>query len=170
MTIEKLLTDNGSPFTDRFTSKTKEPTGKHAFDRKFALFGIEHRPIKPRHAQTHGMVERFNGRISDILVTTRFRSRENLQTTIERDAALYNDHLPQKALGHKTPLLAICTWREHKPERFVRRLKNQAGLETCPPGRWRLEQVALRDRRAEVLRLPGKRGVPGGNPRQSVQR
>ena len=27
MTIEKLLTDNGSPFTDRFTSKRKGPTG-----------------------------------------------------------------------------------------------------------------------------------------------
>lgn len=30
------------------------------------------------------MVERFHGRISDILATTRFRSRADLQTTLER--------------------------------------------------------------------------------------
>ena len=130
MKIVKLLTDNGSQFTDRFTSKTKEPTGHHAFDRECALLGIEHRLIKPRHPQTNGMVERFNGRISDILATTRFRSRDDLQTTIERYATLYNDHLPQKALGHKTPLQAMRTWREQKPELFIRKPKNQAGLDT----------------------------------------
>ena len=129
MKIVKLLTDNGSQFTDRFTSKTKEPTGHHAFDRECALFGIEHRLIKPRHPQTNGMVERFNGRISDILATTRFRSRDDLQTTITRYEKLYNEHLPQKALGHKTPLQAIRAWREEKPELFIRKLKNQTGLD-----------------------------------------
>ena len=130
MKIVKLLTDNGSQFTDRFTSKTKEPTGHHAFDRECALLGIEHRLIKPRHPQTNGMVERFNGRISDILATTRFRSRDDLQTTITRYEKLYNEHLPQKALGHKTPLQAIRAWREQKPDLFVRKSKNQAGLDT----------------------------------------
>ena len=129
MKIVKLLTDNGSQFTDRFTSKTKEPTGHHAFDRECALFGIEHRLIKPRHPQTNGMVERFNGRISDILATTRFRSRDDLQTTITRYGKLYNEHLPQKALGHKTPLQAIRAWREEKPELFIRKLKNQTVLD-----------------------------------------
>ncbi len=33
MQIEKRLTDNGSPFTDRFTSKNKTPSGDHAFRR-----------------------------------------------------------------------------------------------------------------------------------------
>ena len=82
MKIVKLLTDNGSQFTDRFTAKSKKPTGEHAFDRECALLGIEHRLTKPRHPQTNGMVERFNGRISDILATTHFRSREDLQTTL----------------------------------------------------------------------------------------
>ncbi|MEC5158929.1 hypothetical protein RCH08_000042 [Janthinobacterium sp. CG_S6] len=37
--IVRLLTDNGSQFTDRYTSRTKDadgkriPTGKHVFDR-----------------------------------------------------------------------------------------------------------------------------------------
>ena len=69
MKIEKLLTDNGTQFTDRFRSKDKKPTGRHAFDRECALFAIQHRLTKPRHPQTNGMVERFNGRISDILAT-----------------------------------------------------------------------------------------------------
>ena len=132
MKIVKLLTDNGSQFTDRFTGKTKEPTGQHAFDRACTLFGIEHRLTKPRHPQTNGMVERFNGRISDILATTRFHSRDDLQTTITRYEKLYNEHLPQKALGHKTPLQAIRAWQKQKPELFVRKVKNQTGLDTYP--------------------------------------
>ena len=123
MKIVKLLTDNGSQFTDRFTGKSKKPTGAHAFDRECALLGIEHRLTKPRHPQTNGMVERFNGRISDILATTHFRSREDLQTTLERYAKLYNDHLPQRALGHRTPRQAMVLWRKSHPEIFVRRLR-----------------------------------------------
>ena len=125
----KILTDNGSQFTDRFTSKNKAPSGHHAFDRECALLGIEHRLIKPRHPQTHGMVERFNGRISDILATTRFCSHEDLQTTLERYEKLYNEHLPQRVLGHKTPLQALRAGRKDRPERFVRRPKNQTGLD-----------------------------------------
>ena len=86
--------------------------------------------IKPRHPQTHGMVERFNGRISDILATTRFRSRDDLQTTLERYEKLYNEHLPQRALGHKTPLQAVRSWLKDRPELFVRRPKNQTGLDS----------------------------------------
>ncbi|WP_136256485.1 integrase core domain-containing protein, partial [Metallibacterium scheffleri] len=76
------------------------------------------------------MVERFNGSISDILATTHFRSREDLQTTLERYAKLYNDHLPQRALGHRTPRQAMDLWRKNHPEIFVRQLKNQTGLDT----------------------------------------
>jgi hypothetical protein len=32
MNIQKVLTDNGSQFTDRFTRQGKRPTGEHAFD------------------------------------------------------------------------------------------------------------------------------------------
>ncbi len=47
MKIVKLLTDHGSQFTDRFTSKNKTPSGHHAFDRECALLGIEHRLPPP---------------------------------------------------------------------------------------------------------------------------
>ena len=49
--ITKLLTDNGSQFTDRFTSKGKEPSGQHAFDLQCKAQGIEHRLAPPRHPQ-----------------------------------------------------------------------------------------------------------------------
>lgn len=130
MKIEKLLTDNGSPFTDRFTGKDKEPSSKHAFDREWTLLGIEHRVTKPRHPQTNGVVERCNGRISDVLATTRFWLRDDLQTTIERYVKLYNIHVPQKALGHETSLQAMRAWREDRPDLSVRRLNNQTGLDT----------------------------------------
>jgi len=71
--IVKLLTDNGSQFTDRFTSKHKDletgdriPSGKHAFDVLCKRLAIEHRLIPLRHPQSNGMVERFNGRISEV--------------------------------------------------------------------------------------------------------
>jgi hypothetical protein len=51
--IVTLLTDNGSQFIDRFTSKKKEPSSKHLFDRLCQQFGIEHRLIPPLHPQTN---------------------------------------------------------------------------------------------------------------------
>jgi len=42
--ITKILTDNGSQFTDRFSMKDKTPSGQHAFDRVCAGMDIEHRP------------------------------------------------------------------------------------------------------------------------------
>jgi transposase InsO family protein len=63
--IRTILTDNGAQFTDRFTSRQKQPSGNHVFDRASAQ--IDHRLISPRHPQTNGMVERFNGHISELL-------------------------------------------------------------------------------------------------------
>lgn len=54
--ITKILTDNGSQFTDRFSSKDKKPSGRHVFDRACSKAEIEHRLAPPRHPQTNGMV------------------------------------------------------------------------------------------------------------------
>jgi transposase InsO family protein len=97
--ICKLLTDNGSQFTDRFTSKSKknEPSGHHVFDRLCKQFEIDHRLIPPRHPQTNGMVERFNGRISDIVNQTRFGSAAELESTLRNYVKIYNHNIPQRA-------------------------------------------------------------------------
>jgi IS30 family transposase len=129
--IEKLLTDNGKEFTDRFTAQgEREPTGRHAFDRECAKHGIEHRLIPPGHPQTNGMVERFNGRIADLLKSTHFRTAAELSTALGHYHDLYNGHIPQRALGHVSPIQALKNWREKQPALFVREVNNLAGLDS----------------------------------------
>ena len=129
--IHRLLTDNGKEFTDRlFASREREPSGKHEFDLLCREFGIEHRLTKPRHPQTNGMVERFNGRIADVLATHRFSSAEDLATTLTRYVKLYNHQLPQSALKGRTPIQAMKAWYAERPDLFTRRPYDQTGLDT----------------------------------------
>ena len=133
--IVKVLTDNGSQFTDRFTSRKKDaegnqiPTGKHVFDLLCNQLKIEHRLIPPRHPQTNGMVERFNGRISEIVNQTRFGSAAELESTLRNYAKIYNHNIPQRALNHQTPIQALKKWQEEKPALFLKRVYNQPGLD-----------------------------------------
>ncbi|ABM58865.1 hypothetical protein Veis_3134 [Verminephrobacter eiseniae EF01-2] len=46
------------------------------------LMPLLHRLTKPRTPRTNGMVERFNGRIADVLKTHRFDSREDMEQTL----------------------------------------------------------------------------------------
>ena len=124
------MTDNGKEFTDRFCATgEREPTGKHGFDRICHAQHIEHRLIPPRHPQTNGMIERFNGRISEVLATNRFRSGEHLAATLQRYVNVYNHHLPQRALGHVCPVEALEQWRVKQPELFVSEINNLPGLD-----------------------------------------
>jgi transposase InsO family protein len=108
--INKILTDNGTQFTDRFTSKDKQPTGKHLFDQQCKVLDIEHRLSPPRHPQTNGMVERFNGRISEVVKQTQFASGSELDATLNSYTLNYNHHIPQRALGHLSPIDALKSW------------------------------------------------------------
>ncbi|MDR3324093.1 MAG: integrase core domain-containing protein, partial [Zoogloeaceae bacterium] len=76
------------------------------------------RLTRPRTPQTNGMVERFNGRIADILKTHHFISGEDLEQTLLRYAMLYNEHLPQTALKSKTPMDTLKTWFASHPHLF----------------------------------------------------
>lgn len=126
--ISKLLTDNDKAFTDRFSAAgERKATGDHIFDKRCAEHEIEHRLIPPRHPQTNGMVERFNGRISEVLATTRFDSSQDLKTTLLRYVYLYNQHIPQRALAHTTPIEALKTWKKDRPELFHKQVRNHAG-------------------------------------------
>ena len=129
--ISKLLTDNGKEFTDRFCATgQRQPTGKHPFDQVCTAHEIEHRLTKARTPQTNGMIERFNGRIADVLATTRFDSSESLAKTIKRYVKVYNQHIPQKALGHISPIQAMKDWHEKHPELFRKRVYNLTGLDS----------------------------------------
>jgi transposase InsO family protein len=122
MKIAKVLTDNGSQFTDRFTGKGKKPSGTHAFDKRCAGLGIEHRLAPPRHPQTNGMVERFNGRITEVIAQTRFKSAQTLETTLTHYVQTYNMRIPQRALDHQSPLQAMQAWQNSHPNLFTKRL------------------------------------------------
>jgi len=128
--ISKVLTDNGKEFTDRFCATgEREPTGTHPFDQVCTEHHIDHRLIKPRHPQTNGMIERFNGRISEVLATTRFDSAKSLEQTLLQYVQVYNQHIPQKALGHIPPIQALNNWQKSNPEIFHKRVHNLTGLD-----------------------------------------
>jgi len=101
-----------------------------AFDRVCSDNRIEHRLIKPRRPQTNGRFERFNGRIADVLRTHYFDSAAFLQVTLKRFVYLYNHHIPQKGLRHKTPLRILKYWHAQKPHLFKKNPRNHPGPET----------------------------------------
>ena len=62
------------------------------------------------HPQPNGMVERFNGRISEMLKQTKFTSSSELKQA--RYLRLYNHHIPQSSLGYLTPVEALKKWQK----------------------------------------------------------
>ena len=75
-------------------------------------------PSHGLHANHCRATERFNGRIEEVLRSHHFRSGEELETTLHRYVALYNQQLPQSALDSKTPLQAMKDWHQLKPDLF----------------------------------------------------
>jgi transposase InsO family protein/transposase-like protein len=129
--IRTILTDNGKEFTDRlFGLRKRAATGDHEFDKLCAELGIEHRLTPPKSPQTNGMVERFNGRIEEVLQSHHFRSGEELETTLHRYVWLYNQQLPQSALGSKSPLQAMKEWHKLKPQLFRKQPYYLPGCDT----------------------------------------
>ena len=129
--IRTILTDNGKEVTDRmFGRRAQDASGEHEFDELCKSLGIEHRLTKPKSPQTNGMVERFNGRLAQVLRSHHFDSAADLETTLHRYAWLYNEHLPQKALNHATPVEALKTWRKSHPGLFVKQVRNHPGPDT----------------------------------------
>ena len=100
------------------------------FDMRCRENGIEHRLTKPKTPQTNGMVERFNGRLEQVLRTHRFNSRNDLESTLHRYVWLYNEHLPQKALEHVAPLDALKRWQKLQPDLFVKQVRNHPAPDT----------------------------------------
>ncbi|WP_156682291.1 integrase core domain-containing protein, partial [Tepidimonas fonticaldi] len=89
--------------------------------------GIEHRLTRPRRPQTNGMVERFNGRIEEVLRSHHFLSGQDLEQTLLRYAWLYNHHLPQTALDARTPMQAMKDWYRRRSDLFQKRPHNHPG-------------------------------------------
>jgi transposase InsO family protein len=133
--IRTILTDNGKEFTDRlFGLRKRAQSGKHEFYKLCTALNIEHRLTPPRSPQTNGMVERFNGRIEDVLESHHFQSGEELEATLHRYVWLYNQQLPQSALGSKTPLEAIKDWHKLKLKLFKKQPYYRPGSDIWSSG------------------------------------
>ena len=65
-----------------------------------------------------------------MLQSHHFDSGEELETTLHRCVLLYNQQLPQSALGSKTPLQAMKDWHTLKPELFSKQPYFLTGCDT----------------------------------------
>ena len=75
------------------------------------------------------MIERFNGRTSDVVRQTRFSSAAQLESTLLHYASTYNNNIPQRALRHRSPIQALKTWQANRPDLFVKGVYEHAGLD-----------------------------------------
>ena len=75
------------------------------------------------------MVERFNGRIANVLKIHRFNSREDMKQTLLRYVALYNHQLAQSVLKSKTLIQAMKNWSHEHPNLFHERPYDRPGCD-----------------------------------------
>ncbi len=126
--IDKILTDNGKEFTDKFHKGRKKPTGNHIIDIICKENSIEHRLTKPYTPKTNGMIERFNRRIQEnVLDKFRFENIEELKKNILHYLHEYNFFIKQKKLDYKSPISFL---EKELPEKFQKftKLYNQREL------------------------------------------
>ena len=90
----------GKEFTDRlFGLRKRAATGSHEFDTLCAALEIEHRLTPPKSPQTNGMIERFNGRIDEVLQSHHFGSGEVLKTMLQPLRLALQTVVPAISLG-----------------------------------------------------------------------
>ncbi|WP_419601093.1 hypothetical protein [Thiolapillus sp.] len=56
------------------------------------------------------------------LATTHFDASRDLQETLSPYQKIYNYHVPQKNIGHITPIQALKDWHKKQPELFKKKL------------------------------------------------
>lgn len=133
--IQKVLTDNGKEFTDKFNNKEKKPTGNHPFDKVCKKENIEHRLTKPYTPKTNGMVERVNRKVSEnVLKKVKFDSSDEMKSTIFQYFYNYNFYIKHSSIGRKTPIEMMEQYCIDKPDIFnvslnEFKLKNKSNLD-----------------------------------------
>jgi transposase InsO family protein len=96
ITVERVLTDNGSCY------RSKE------FARTLAAAGVAHRRTRPYHPQTNGKVERFN-----LTLKWEWAYAQPYETNASRTDALkrwlhaYNYHRPHMAHAGRPPITVV---------------------------------------------------------------
>lgn len=121
--IRKVLTDNGSEFTNETyklrTRKKETPLREHDFTKICRENEIEHRTTKIRHPWTNGMVERVNGLIKEKTIKIhRYENYKELAEDVKRYEMRYNVYQKRNALKRKTPYQQLCKEFESNPKNF----------------------------------------------------
>ena len=102
--INYILTDNGFEFSYKALPKGKKTKKIHPFDKICQKHKIQHRTIKFKHPWTNGMVENFNKRIKNrVLTRYRFQSIFELNGKLLDFVDDYNQNKRLKSLDYKTP-------------------------------------------------------------------
>lgn len=110
LTLENLLTDNGSEFCG---------TEEHPYERMLFNLGIGHRRTRVARPQTNGFVERFHRTILDEFFRVRLREKayadlESLEVDLQGWLVHYNTkraHLGYRNLG-RTPYQTVLKYLE----------------------------------------------------------
>lgn len=125
--IRKMLLEKG-----RVDSETPSPSGKtllapSLFRQTCEQHGIEHYTLDSNIERTTKILAAANGSLQDALTTSRCVAGEALEQTVHRACWLYNHHLPQKALNHRSPFAALDEWRKEYPELFQENARQSCG-------------------------------------------
>jgi transposase InsO family protein len=120
--IEKVLTDNGFEFTNKYCAGVKDST-VHRFDELCEELEIEHRLIKPYTPKTNGMVERVNRTIKESTIRiSKYNSVEEMREDLLKFMKHYNlvrRHTSlKKEIKVKTPIEAYKFWYDKEPNLF----------------------------------------------------
>ena len=100
-TIECIQTDNGSEFTNRFTTHREKPT---LFQKRLEMHGIRHKVIRPFTPRHNGKVERSHRKDNERFYATHlFYSFEDFAKQLK----VYNrrdyNNFPMRPLGWRSP-------------------------------------------------------------------
>lgn len=99
--IECIQTDNGTEFTNRFTSHKDKPT---LFQVHLEQHGIQHKLIRPYTPRHNGKVERSHRKDNErFYATHQFYSFEDFAKQLKEYNRREYNHFPMRPLGWKTP-------------------------------------------------------------------
>ncbi len=110
--IECIQTDNGTEFTNRFTSNKEKPT---LFQVYLERFGIRHKLIRPYTPRHNGKVERSHRKDSERFYATHaFYSFEDFSKQLQAYNRRDYNSFPMRPLGWKTPKEALADYAKAK--------------------------------------------------------
>lgn len=120
--IQKILTDNGSEFTNKYyrkyNKKIKRPE-EHMFTKQCISKGIEHRLTRVKSPWTNGLVERFNRTLKDNTIHRyRYKDYKDLEKSIKSFEMRYNIFIKHKSIKRRTPYEVTCEWYDKRPKLF----------------------------------------------------